>query len=76
MIIGFALSLTAWILGRGDLKAIANGEMDPKAQGQTKGGWLCGIIGTCLPVVYFIVGCLVILVWFLFIGRIAASSAH
>jgi predicted Zn finger-like uncharacterized protein len=73
--IGFGLSLAGWLLGRSDLKAIANGEMDPKAQGQTKGGWICGIIGTCIFVVYLLAVCVFFLIWLLFFG-VAVSQAN
>ncbi len=47
--VGIVLGLIAWVMGRGDLNRINAHEMDPDG-GLTKGGWICGIIGTILNV--------------------------
>jgi hypothetical protein len=49
--VAFGMSLTAWILGQLDRKAIAAETMDPRGRESTKAGWICGIIGTILAVV-------------------------
>ncbi len=43
--VGIVLGLIAWLLGHGDLNRMKAQEMDPDG-GLTKGGWICGIIGT------------------------------
>ena len=44
----FALSLTipAWIMGRHDLRAMKVGAMDGNGRGQTRAGYVMGIIGS------------------------------
>ena len=37
--------IAAWIMGRGDLKAMDAGRMDPAGCDHTKAGFVCGIIG-------------------------------
>jgi predicted Zn finger-like uncharacterized protein len=59
--IGFGLSLTAWILGRLDLRAMQNGDMDPRGKDMTKASWICGIIGTCIAVLAALLYCGLIL---------------
>lgn len=45
---GLACGITAWILGHNDLRRMREGSMDPDGESSTHGGWVCGIIGTCL----------------------------
>lgn len=40
--------ILAWIMGRGDLKLMDAGLMDPEGRGLTQAGMIMGIIGTCL----------------------------
>jgi hypothetical protein len=47
-IIGVALGITAWMMGRGDMRQMDKGEMDPDGRGMTQAGLICGIIGTSL----------------------------
>jgi hypothetical protein len=46
--LGIIFGLIAWVMGHTDLKRIRADEIDPEASGLTKGGWICGIIGTCV----------------------------
>ena len=55
--VGLILGPIAWIMGAADLKAIRAGRMDPMGQGTTKAGYICGIVGTCLQVVYLLACC-------------------
>ena len=48
--------IAAWIMGRGDLKAMDAGRMDPAGRDHTKAGFVCGIIGTVLTVIGLILG--------------------
>lgn len=43
--LGIILGIIAWLMGHGDLNRMAAHEMDPDG-GLTKGGWICGMIGT------------------------------
>ena len=54
--LSIVFGLIAWICGRGDLRKIANGSMDPEGESSTQAGWICGIIGTCLSAVVWL-GC-------------------
>jgi len=65
------LGIVAWIMGNGDLKAIAAGAMDPAGKDMTNIGRILGIIASVLLalgivfcILFFIVG----------IGAAAASS--
>jgi predicted Zn finger-like uncharacterized protein len=46
--LGLPLGLPAWIMGRGDLRKMDRGEMDPAGRSTTQAGYICGIIGTIL----------------------------
>ena len=43
--------IPAWIMGKGDLKKIGAGVMDPEGGGMSKAGMICGIIATILGVI-------------------------
>jgi hypothetical protein len=55
-VVGVPLSLTAWIMGQGDLKRMRHHELDSSGEGLTQAGRICGIIGTCLGVLWWLVG--------------------
>lgn len=38
----------AWIMGKGDLEKMEAGRMDPRDQGITKAGMICGIVASVL----------------------------
>jgi hypothetical protein len=46
LILGPATGIPAWVMGAGDLKKIDAGLIAPQERGNTKGGMICGIIGT------------------------------
>jgi len=46
--VGMALGIPAWIMGKNDSAKITSGQMDPLGAGMTKGGMICGIVGTIL----------------------------
>jgi hypothetical protein len=46
--IGLILGLTSWVMGQKDLRKMRRGDMDPRGEGTTQAGWICGIIGTIL----------------------------
>jgi hypothetical protein len=52
------LGIAAWIMGKGDLKEMDAGAMDPTGRGMTNAGKICGLIATilmCLAILAFIV---------------------
>lgn len=54
--VALATGLPAFLLGQSDLKAMSKGEMDRSGEGMTKGGWICGIIGTALGALELLCG--------------------
>jgi predicted Zn finger-like uncharacterized protein len=80
IIVGLVLGIMAWVMGKGDLKKIRAGEIDSAAQGQTKGGYITGIIGTILNVLYIACGCIGAILMLIFgaaalgLGAAAASQ--
>jgi hypothetical protein len=54
--IGLGLGIAAWVMGHGDLRKMRFGEMDPEGLTSTQGGWVCGILGTLLNVLW-VLGC-------------------
>jgi predicted Zn finger-like uncharacterized protein len=53
-LISIGLGVTAFIMGRGDLKKMDEGVLDPDGRGQTKGGFICGIVGMCCGILALI----------------------
>jgi len=49
-------AIVAWILGKQELNAIARGESSPQGRGMAKAGFILGIIGTVLIVLWIIFG--------------------
>ncbi len=66
--LGAILGLTAWIMGRKDLRKMKNGQMDDQNRNMTQAGWICGILGTALNGL-MVLGC------GLFIGVMVYSEA-
>lgn len=62
------LGTVAWIMGRGDLREIKAGRMDPTGAGLTTGGMICGMIATILFVLSLLLG-----IVFLAIGVLGAG---
>jgi hypothetical protein len=52
------LAIAAWIMGSGDLKEMDAGTMDPSGRGNTNAGKICGMIGTILMIVGFVIAIL------------------
>jgi len=65
------LGPVAWIMGKGDIRKIDQGQMDPTGRGLTMGGMICGIIGTIL----LSLGILYVIVVVVIIGGMAAAGA-
>ncbi len=69
-LLGFPLGLAAWIMGAKDLRKMREGQMDPRGQGTTQAGQICGIVG----LVFQALGILTCMVPML-MGLIAATTA-
>jgi hypothetical protein len=68
--IAIGLGITATLMGRGDLRQIDAGSMDPDGRGQTKAGVICGIVGmVCGTLVLLLCG-----VYLAFVFVIAANN--
>lgn len=52
------LGIASWIMGSQDLSAMRAGRMDPAGEGNTKTGYVLGIIGTIVYFLWFVCGCL------------------
>ncbi len=53
-LIQIGLGIASWVMGRGDLRKMEQGSMDPDGRGQTKAGYICGIIGLAIGVLMLI----------------------
>jgi hypothetical protein len=53
------LGIFAWIMGNNDLAAMRIGEMDPRGEGSTQAGRICGIIACCI----MLASCLIYMVF-------------
>ena len=51
----FPCGIAAWVMGGSDLRAMAEGRMDPTGEGMTKGGKICGMISVAFAVIGMIV---------------------
>ena len=58
--------IAAWVMGSGDLKAMAAGAMDRSGEGLTKAGKILGMIGCILAILSIL--------WFGLFGGMAALS--
>jgi hypothetical protein len=54
-IVSLALTIPAWMLGRGDLHSINAGAMDPSGRGMTMAGYVLGIVGTLITLLIALV---------------------
>jgi hypothetical protein len=69
-VISLGLGVPAFIVGGKHLRLMKSGLMDPQGEGQTRSGWICGIIGTVLGVL----GVLIFLVVVVLIGAMYRSQ--
>ena len=53
LVICVIFGIVAWVMGNGDLRAMAEGRMDPTGEGLTKAGKICGIISVVLNIAMF-----------------------
>ena len=59
--------ILAWVMGSGDLKAMAEGTMDSSGEGLTKAGKILGMIGCAFAILSIL--------WVVFFGGLAAFGA-
>jgi hypothetical protein len=71
--LGIPLGIVAWVMGRRDLKRMEDGVMDPVGRKKTKDGWLCGLIGACLNIVWGL-GCVGLVGLIIFIQAEEATN--
>jgi predicted Zn finger-like uncharacterized protein len=65
-IIGLVLGILAWTMGSGDLKKIRAGRISRSAEGNTRVGFVTGIIGTVLNALSLLCGCVMVIVGLIF----------
>lgn len=71
IVLCFITAIIAWVMGSGDLKEMKAGKRDPSGEQLTKAGMICGIVGTCIAILYVLV-CVISLI---FIGSIPFLAA-
>jgi hypothetical protein len=64
----------AWSMGSRDLRLIDQGQMDPMGRGTTQAGMVCGIIGTCLMLLWLVLIFLQIAMGIAIFGAAAAAG--
>jgi predicted Zn finger-like uncharacterized protein len=74
-LVGAILGLFASILGHRDLGKMNRGEMDRSGRGSTKGGMICGIVGSVLCVLDLLCGIVILILWIAGIGLAAMGGA-
>ena len=74
-LVGLPLGIVAWILGSKDLKAIRDGTMDPEGQSTTQIGFILGIIGTILNLLWTIGGCIYLVVVIVIMGAFMGAAS-
>ena len=67
----FIFGIVAWVMGNSDLRAIAEGRMDPSGEGLTKAGKLIGMIHIIISLVAIPI---VIVVWLIAAVGLAAAG--
>ncbi len=72
IVICVIFGIVAWVMGNGDLRAMAEGRMDPTGEGLAKAGRICGMISVALTIVGIVIW---ILVTVLLVGAGVAGAA-
>ena len=72
LVICVIFGIVAWVMGGGDLRAMAEGRMDPTGEGLTKAGRICGMISVALTVVGIGIG---VVIMVLAVGAGLAGAA-
>ena len=69
------LGPVAWAMGSTDLKKMRAGSMDRSGEGETKAGYVCGIIATILIGISLVLVVMWVLFVFVIVGAGAAGAA-
>jgi predicted Zn finger-like uncharacterized protein len=72
--ISIPLGIVAWILGQRDLAKMRANQMDREGEGQTRAGWICGIVGTSIGGLMSVCCLAVIVLYAGLFATMAASS--
>ncbi len=75
LVICVIFGIVAWVMGGGDLRAMAEGRMDPTGEGLTKAGRICGMISVALTIVGIVIGILLMVVAAVGAGVAGAAGA-
>jgi hypothetical protein len=62
-VVGLALGIPAWVMGARDLRKMDRGVMDREGRGPTRGGYICGIIGTISAAIMVVLVVLAVLLF-------------
>lgn len=73
-LVGMGLGIPAWVMGRTDLRQMAQGIMDSSGRGATQGGMVCGIVAVALTVVELVA--MIALVVVVAVIGVAAAGAR
>ena len=65
------LGTVAWVMGRGDLKLIDAGQMDPEGRGLTQAGTICGMIASILMAI----GLVFAILWIFLFAAVGVAGA-
>src|SRR5436190_2464224 len=69
--VGLVLGILAWVMGNADLREMDAGRMDPSGRGMTQAGKICGMVSVLLHVL----GLVIVILWLVLAGGIAAAGA-
>lgn len=75
LVICVIFGIVAWVMGGSDLRAMAEGRMDPTGEGLTKAGRICGMISVGLTIVGAVIGVLVMVLAAVGAGVAGAASS-
>ncbi|MFN4258478.1 MAG: hypothetical protein ACK4RK_04220 [Gemmataceae bacterium] len=70
---GIGLGIAAWVMGQRDLRDIRAGTRDPRGEGNTQAGWICGIVGTILNALVLLAA-VAMIIFFVVVVATAASA--
>ncbi len=74
LVICVIFGIVAWVMGNGDLRAMAEGRMDPTGEGLTKAGRICGMISVVLTIAGIVIGVLLMVLAAVGAGVAGAAS--
>jgi hypothetical protein len=60
VMLGLFTGIPAWVMGRRDLRRIRSGEIAAAEENFTKAGMIMGLVGTCISIVWVILGLILV----------------